>query len=69
MFTIAVSDQEEDAVKFYRERAIDSALVRFYAVAAAGYWYSPFEDSRIFISLILAQIVCLLTDTVCFCFE
>jgi hypothetical protein len=69
MFTTAVSDQEEEAVKFYRERSIDSALVRSYAVAAAGYWYSPFEDSRRFISLILAQIVCLLTNTVCFCFE
>lgn len=69
---IAVSGQEE-AAKFYREKAADSALVQFYAVAAAafaaGYWCSPFEDPGIFISFVPAQIMCLLTNTVCFCFE
>lgn len=62
IFTIAVSGQEGEAAKFYREKAVGSAPVRVYVVAAAGlvvgYWYSPFEDPRIFISFVPAQIMC-----------
>jgi hypothetical protein len=72
---IAVSGhwQEEDSAKFYREKAADPALVQFYAAAvvvfATGYWCSPSEDPGIFISFVPVRIMCLLTNTVCFCFE